>query len=196
MIHHNYDTKNMLHQKTIFFGLMNNFIKRRLVLIIILFILSGFDIMFDLLELHLKFHLILLWISFLYCIQNSVLSFWLFTFATDKTGQKPALRAADTITRYVAGGFFVFQLVFILASTFFTNTDDANLVVLVFAVCGVNILLTMEIAMFLAPVMRLFAHIIRRPEFFFAIIGIIVLATELVYGNVPFIILFRDDVKR
>ena len=99
-------------------------------------------------------------------IVGTVSAFKLFFKAVDNshwTAQNGAVKVADYFTQLVASLFFLLQLVFSAYSIYFTNKANANFILGTIFVCGLNLMLCMEVTMFMAPYLSIFAFILRRP---------------------------------
>ena len=96
-----------------------------------------------------------------------------------------ALQLPDFVTKWLAASFFLFQIACIIASVYFINKGNASYIIITFIVCGLNIMLCVEITMLLAPSLSVFQFLTRRPEYFFAALSLFVIITVFIQNSFP-----------
>ena len=106
-------------------------------------------------------------------------------------GTLDAFRQPDFVTKWLAIAFFFVQLICMIISIYITNKDDADYVVATIMVCGLNMLLCLEITMLLSPTLAIFAFIIRRPEYLFAALSTVILVIEFGFGSIDILVMVK-----
>jgi hypothetical protein len=89
----------------------------------------------------------------------------------------------DVLTKWFALFLFLLQVTCIFVSMNLTNSNDTTAIFITLMVCGLNLLLCIDITVLLMPSITLIIGRPARPEYIFAFLGLTVVVSALVNGE-------------